>query len=199
MAGFHVAAVPVGRLDVEEIEAALNRAAKVLHQPVELREALPIPRGAEDVERKQHRAGTLIKRLAVEVLKLKPGRLVGSGDAEAKAPYAPDGFVFITDVDLYTANTDGVHAALLTAKGLSVVSIRRLREAFYRRKADLNKQRTRLVKETTRMAARLRGVPECRDPACVLAASKMLADLDLKEERFCRACSQRLFEGTMRI
>jgi predicted Zn-dependent protease len=77
--------------------------------------------------------------------------------------------------------------------------VRRLREAFYRRKADPVKQRSRLVKELLRMAGRLRSAPECTDPKCVLAASKMFADLDLKEERYCRQCSLRLFEGTIRI
>ncbi len=49
------------------------------------------------------------------------------------------------------------------------------------------------------MGARLRGSKECSQPSCVLAASKHLADLDLKEEKFCRDCSLHLFEGTVRI
>ena len=59
------------------------------------------------------------------------------------------------------------------------LSIRRLREAFHRRPADPVKQRTRLVKELTRMAGRLEKAPECGDPKCVFASSKVLADLDL--------------------
>jgi predicted Zn-dependent protease len=194
-----VAAVPIGRIDVEEIEAALNRASKVLHQPVELREALPVPRGAEDAERGQHRAATLMKRLAVEVLKLKPGRLVGSSDAEAKAPYSPDGIIFIVDVDLYTANSDGVFGALISSKKCAVVSVRRLREAFHKRKADPVRQRARVVKELLRMTGRLAGLKECANPECVLAASKSIPDLDAKEERYCRNCEQVLFEGTIHI
>ena len=81
----------------------------------------------------------------------------------------------------------------------SVVSVRRQREAFYRRKADPNRQRSRLVKELLRMAGRLRGLPECTDPECVLAPTRSPCDLDMKEERFCRDCEQRLFEGTIRI
>ena len=49
------------------------------------------------------------------------------------------------------------------------------------------------------MGARLLGGKECSDPQCVLASSRMLADVDIKEEKFCRTCSQRLFEGTVRI
>ena len=37
VAGFHLAVVPIGRLRVDELEATLSRAAKVLRPPVELR------------------------------------------------------------------------------------------------------------------------------------------------------------------
>jgi len=199
VASFHLAAVPVGRLGVEEIEVALSRASKVLHQPVELRGPLPVPRGSEDPERGQHRAATLMTRLAAEVLKLKPGTLVGSSDPEAKTPFQPDGYLFVTDVDLYTARTEGVFGALISSKHCAVISVRRLREAFYRRRADPNRQRARLTKEVLRMTGRLAGLSECTDAECVLAPSKSIPDIDAKEERFCRVCEQKLFEGTMHL
>lgn len=196
---FAIAVVPVGRLDAAEIEAAAARAGKVLHEPIELREALPVPHSSQDAERGQHRAAALLSRLREEVIKLRPGKLAGTSDDAAKPPPRPGGFIFVTDVDLFTAKTDGVFAALIAAKKSAVVSVRRLREAFYRRKADPNRQRARLVKEILRMAARLQGVSECADPTCVLAPSKSIPDLDAKEEKFCRACEQRLFEGRIRI
>jgi archaemetzincin len=87
----------------------------------------------------------------------------------------------------------------MRARTGAVVSLRRLREAFHRRRADPTRQRARLVKEILRMAVRLRGLPECVDPACVVAPSRTLPDIDAKEERLCRACEQRLFEGRVRI
>ena len=62
MRDFHIAVVPVGRVDVDELEAAISRATKVLHQGIELREALPVPQGAEDPVRAQHRAATLMTK-----------------------------------------------------------------------------------------------------------------------------------------
>jgi predicted Zn-dependent protease len=197
---FPVAVVPVGRLDAAEISAAAARAAKVLREPLELREALPVPHGTEDPGRGQHRASSFLEQLGREVRKLRPGRLVlGEGEVTGSPPPRPDAFVFVTDVDLYTANTEGVFAALVRAQNAAVISLRRLREAFHRRRADPNRQRARLVKEILRMAIRLRGLPECTDPACVLAPSRTLPDLDLKDERPCRACEQRLFEGRVQI
>jgi len=196
---FPIAIVPVGRIDAAEVEAAAVRTAKVLGEPVELREALPVPHDSEDPARGQHRAAALLGVLRAEVAKLRPGRMVGGGDEPAPRPPRPAGFVFVSDVDLFTANRDGVFSALLPAKGCAVVSVRRLREAFYRRKADPVQQRSRFVKEILRMAARLRGVATCNDPRCVLAESRAVPDLDLKEERFCRACEQRLFQGRVPV
>jgi len=195
----HVAVVPVGRIGVEEIEAAMARAAKIVHRPLELRETLPVPHGTEDPDRGQHRAATFMDRLGQEVLKLKPGKLVGADDPEAKAPYQADAYIFVTDVDLYTARTEGVLGALITAKKCAVVSVRRQREAFYRRKANPNRQRSRLVKEILRMSGRLAGLSECADPACVLAPSRGTPDIDTKDERYCQPCEQRLFEGKVHI
>lgn len=199
MAKFDIAIVPVGRLDVAEIEAAAARVAKVIHEPLELRAALAVPHTTEDAGRGQHRAAGLMTRLREEVAKLGPGRLVGAADESAKPAPRPGGFVFVTDVDLFTANTDGVFAALLRAKGSAVVSVRRLREAFYRRPADPVRQRARVVKEVLRMIGRLQGAPECNDALCVLAPSRAVADIDAKDERYCRACEQRLFEGRMQL
>jgi predicted Zn-dependent protease len=197
---FHGVVIPTRKTEGPELEAVVARAVKVLRDPLELRDPLPVPQGAADAERGQFRASHLMARLRSMVPQLGPGTLIGTeSSSQARPQLKPGGYVFVTDVDLFTEKSDGVFAALLSSKKLAVVSVRRLREAFYRRKADPAKQRARLVKEIVRMVARLRGMKACEDPKCVLSASKMLADLDLKEEKFCRDCSQRLFSGSVRI
>ena len=116
-----------------------------------------------------------------------------------KTPFAPDGYLFLTDVDLYTANTEGVFGALMPANHWALVSVRRLREAFYRRKADPIRQRARLSKEILRMTGRMAGLRACQDPKCALVPSGHLLDIDAKEERYCRICEQKFFEGRMQI
>ncbi len=200
MSELRIAVIPVGKVESAEVEAAMVRVAKGLRRPIELRGSLNVPQGVEDTERSQFRASTIMNRLRSMVAQLGPGQMVGAEDeAGRKPPLVTDAYIFVTDVDLHTANSDAVFSALMSAKKLAVVSVRRLRESHYRRKADPVKQRTRLVKELLRMAARLQGNPVCPSPKCVLAASKMFADIDLKEERFCRDCTLRLFEGTIRI
>jgi len=196
----HLVVIPTRKLDGPELEAVVSRAVKVLREPLELRGPLPVPQGVEDPERGQFRASQLMKRLHAMVPQLGPGRLIGpEGTEKARPQLDPAGHVFITDVDMFTEKSDGVFAALLPARKLAVISVRRLREAFYRRRADPVRQRARLVKELLRMVIRLKGLRACEDPKCVLSASRMLADLDLKDEQLCRSCSQSLFSGTMRI
>ena len=199
MAQFHLAVIPVGKVKGEDLENSITRAAKVLRQPVELKDTISVPKGAEDPERGQHRAAELLTRLRASVIQLTPGRMIGSTDPDHKAPNKLDLMIFVTDVDLYTANTDGVFGALVSSKKIAVTSIRRLREAFYRRPSDISKQRSRLVKELLRMTGRLLGSKACVNPACTLAPSKTMADIDCKEETYCKGCSERLFEGVIRL
>jgi len=200
LTAFHTAIITVGKIDAEELRLTTVRVAKLMRTPLEIRGRLPVPQAAHDTERGQYRAAELMKSARSMAPQLGSGTLVGTeGGDEGKPPLKTDGYIFVTDVDLFTANTDGVFAALISKAGLAVSSVRRLRESFYRRSVDLNKQRTRLVKEMARMAARLRGAKECSQPSCVLSASKHLADLDIKEEKLCRDCSLHLFEGTVRI
>jgi len=195
-----VTVFPVAKMDAAEIEAALNRVTKVIHRPVELREAAPLPRGTEDSGRGQHRAVELLAALAASTRSLGVVRLVGATfEGTPVATPDPDATIFVTDVDLFTANTDAVYGHLSPARKHAVVSVRRLREAFYRRKADPKKQRARLVKEILRAIGKLQGLSDCRDAVCVMSTTQALPDIDRKAERFCGSCWRRLSTGVVRI
>lgn len=200
MAELRVAVVPVGRMDPAEVEAAAREVSKVLHRAVELREPVPLPRGTEDAARGQHRAGPLLAELRAALPRLAARKLVGG--AAAPSPVAtpsPDASLFVTDVDLFTPATESVLHELDPARRAALLSVRRLREAFYRRKADPPRQRARLVKQMLYAIGRLQGLPECADSGCALAATLALVDLDRKAERYCAACWRRLSAGVLRI
>ena len=202
MSELRVSVVPVGRIDVPELEAAVTRVSKVLHRPIELREPAPLPRSTEDVGRGQHQALALLAALRAALPTIKAAKLVGVAPQAAGAPAAmtaPDATVFVTDVDLFTPSTEGVLGETDAPRRVALVSVRRLREAFYRRKADPARQRARLAKEILRAIARIRGVADCGDPTCAASPSPVLADIDRKAERFCGACTRRLAGGAIRI
>jgi len=195
-----VALIPVGKVDVVEVEAAALRLAKILNKAVELRQPAAVPRAGDDPARGQHLAAPFLAELRQGLPRLAVQKLVGA--APAAAPVAagpPDAAIFVTDVDLFRPQTEGVFGEIDAATHSAVLSLRRLREAFYRRKADPAKQRSRLVKLALYALGRARGLPECRDPSCALFTTTALADVDMKPEKYCASCWRRLTTGAYRI
>lgn len=200
MSELRVSIVPVGKLDAREIEECAARVVKVLTKPVELRDAAPVPRSSEDAARGQHRSAPFLSELRGGFPRLAVARLVGAPGPVAPMPAATyDAIVFVTDADLYRPNTDAVFGEIDSKTRSAVLSVKRLREAFYRRKADPARQRARVVKGILQAIGRIHDLPDCRDPRCVMAPVGALADLDLKGEKYCGACWKRLTTGTFRL
>jgi predicted Zn-dependent protease len=203
MAAPRVSVVPVGKMDAAEVEAALGRVAKALGAPVELRETIPLPKATEDVARGQHDARALLVQLRGKLATLRAVKVVGGAAPPAAGPpltlAQPDAAVFVTDADLFAAGTEAVLADAAAPLKSALVSVRRLREAFYRRKADPQLQRARLAKEILRGIGRARGLQECNDPSCVMSPTQNLHDVDRKAERFCANCIRRLTTGVVRV
>ncbi|MBZ5640857.1 MAG: hypothetical protein LAO51_19135 [Acidobacteriia bacterium] len=200
MSELKVAVAPIGRMDAAEVEEAATRVSKALAKPVELREPLPHPKSAEDVSRGQFRAPAVLAeaRTALPLLKLR--KTVGGAAGAAPVPTArPDAVVLVTDLDLFSPGTDSVMLELDASRRTALVSVRRLREAFYRRKPDPARHRSRLVKEILRAVGKIHGLPDCGDPGCALSPAQAVADIDRKGERYCPACWKRLSTGAMRI
>jgi predicted Zn-dependent protease len=195
-----VTVAPVGRMDTAEVEEAAARVSKAIARPVEIRESLPHPKLAEDLSRGQYGAPAILKE-ARSALPLRPLRkTVGETSGGAPVPAArPDTAVLVTDLDLYTPGAASVMLEVDAAHRMALISVRRLREAFYRRKPDPARQRARLVKEILRAIGKINGLPDCGDPGCALAPSQVMADIDRKGERYCPACWKRLSTGAMRI
>jgi hypothetical protein len=197
-------------MDPAEVEAAGARLAKVLNKPVTLRQPAPAPRAGDDPARGQHLAGPFLAELRGQLVRLPVVKVVGAAPAAGPAGAAPaaaatpagsapDATLFVTDVDLYKPQTEGVFGDIDPAAHVAVVSVRRLREAFYKRKADPVKQRARLVKLALYALGRARGLPDCRDSACALLTTGSLADIDTKPEKYCAACWKRMTTGAFRL
>jgi hypothetical protein len=207
-----LAIVPVGKMDPAEVEAVAARIAKILNQPVALRQPAPVPKAGDDPARGQHVAGPFLGELRGQLARLPVAKVVGQAapapptgaptagqpPAPEPAPAAPTS-IFITDVDLYKPQTDSVFGDVDAASHVAVLSVRRLREAFYKRKADPARQRSRLVKLGLYALGRARGLPDCRDAGCALSATTALNDIDMKPEKYCAACWRRMTTGAFRL
>ncbi len=203
-----VAIAAVGKMDPVEVEAVATRLAKVLNRPVTLRAPAAVPKAGDDHARGQHLAGPFLGDLRGQLVRLAtlkqvgtapPGEPAAAPAAPGAKPSAPDAALFITDVDLYKPQTDGVFGDVDAVAHVSVLSVKRLREAFYKRKADPARQRSRLVKLALYALGRSLGLPDCRDAGCALSPTANLADVDMKPERYCAACWRRMTTGAFRI
>ncbi len=200
MSELKVALVPVGKMDAAEVDEAATRVSRAIAKPVEVREPMAHPKGAEDVARGQFRAPAILAEARAALALLKAKKLAGGPAGAPLVPIArPDAVVLVTDLDLFSPGTASVLTETDAPRRLAIVSVRRLREAFYRRKPDPVKQRTRLVKEVLRAIGRVHGLAECRDPGCAMAPTQAVADVDRKGEHVCQACWKRLSTGAMRI
>jgi archaemetzincin len=195
-----IAIVPVGHMDPAEVEAAAVRVAKVLNKAVEVREPAPGPKAGHDAARGQHLSGPFLAELKAVLPRLKVAKLAGGAPSPAPVAAAtPDVVVFVTDVDLYRPQTEGIFGEVDGPGRVAVVSVRRLREAFYRRKTDPARQRARLVKMILYAIGRVCGLPDCKDVHCAMSTMTALADVDMKPEKYCAACWRRLSTGAFRI
>ena len=195
----------MGKMDPAEVEAAAARIAKVLNRPVTVHQTAPAPRAGDDPARGQHLAGPFLAELRGQLARLPVAKVVGAVPAAEPAGVATpagaasDATLFVTDVDLYKPQTDGAFGDIDASAHVAVLSVRRLREAFYKRKADPLRQRARLVKLALYALGRARGLPDCRDAACALLTTTSLADIDLKPEKYCAACWKRMTTGAFRL
>ena len=110
MTAFHTAIISVGKIDPEELRLTTVRVARLLRTPLEIRGRLPVPQGAHDTERGQFRAAELMKSARAMAPQLGSGARWSAprGTMRVSRRLKTDAYLFVTDVDLFTANNDGV-------------------------------------------------------------------------------------------
>ncbi|MFN3395458.1 MAG: hypothetical protein ACK4Z9_01520 [Thermodesulfovibrionales bacterium] len=99
-------------------------------------------------------------------------------------------YLFFTELDIYYAGFDYVFGFTDLLKGISVVSLARLRG-----KATIEKIIERAAKTAIHEIGHLNGLRHCKNRDCVMSLSFGLIDTDRKDKRFCDRCYKRLLEN----
>jgi len=94
----------------------------------------------------------------------------------------------VTDCDLYLPGLNFVFGEADMARGIAVISVARLREAFYGHPPDEELFKRRMITEAVHEVGHALGFGHCPDPRCVMYFSNTLADTDRKGSGFCRRC-----------
>jgi archaemetzincin len=169
----HVDIVPVGDLPAAVKREASSGLRSVYDCEVTIHDGQPIPDGAYDADREQHRAEEFIE-LA--------GRI---GDGEKN--------IAITDKDLYYRRRNYVFGLAYLSGNGSVISTYRLQTSsdggFSERSAD-DIFVDRIRKEVIHEIGHTLGLEHCDNARCVMNFSPTVREVDVKEEHLCGSCQR---------
>ena len=219
--------VPLGTVDLAEVDAAAKRVAKNLGLEVVVAKPVPMPVGHFDASRGQSEArkvlaavpataitkprpapGTTADPTATKAAQLSPMESFGSrvhGPAQPTAvPPAPKGpippvKVGVTDTDIFSGLKDFLYVIAEPEQRRALVSTRRIKEAFWKRKSDPPRQQTRLVKELIGAIALAHGAPPCENPTCPASSARGPLDIDQKGDRLCPNCERKVKGGALKL
>src|SRR5437867_13146313 len=219
-----VTIVPLGTVDLAEVEAAAKRVAKNLGLSVAVIKPVPMPVGHFDAPRGQSDArkviaavpptvlppprpapGTTADPTATRAAALSPAESWGSrvhggaappaGREVPKGPTAPVK-IGATDTDIFAGQRDFVFVFAEPDYRRALVSNMRLKEAFWERKSEPPPQQTRLVREIIGAVALASGAAPCENPTCPASAARGPLDIDQKGDRLCPNCERRVKGGS---
>jgi archaemetzincin len=98
----------------------------------------------------------------------------------------------VADVDLYVPSLNFVFGEADPANRVAVISITRLRPAFYGLQDDHRLFLERAGKEAVHELGHIFHLKHCTERGCVMFFSNSLADTDSKEDKFCHRCGRYL-------
>ena len=166
--------VPIGALPPTVLSDLGNDLRSCLHHEVRVADSALDPGLAFDPERRQYLATELMCQL------LEP-------------PPAPaERRIGIAAIDLFLPVFTHVFGTAQLGGHVGVASLYRLRPEYAGAPQDIGRMRERLAKEVLHELGHTFGLVHCRRPWCVMAASRLPEEIDLKDLQFCDACAEHL-------
>jgi len=96
----------------------------------------------------------------------------------------------ICNVDLFAEGLNFVFGEADIEKGISIISVLRLKQSFYGFSNNENLFLERVKKEATHELGHLFYLGHCQNPNCVMYFSNSILDTDKKSKFFCEKCQK---------
>ncbi len=177
--------IPIGRVNEKILESLQNSLPDLLNCKTKIEPAVEMAQSAFNQMRRQYDAEKVLKILSSG----------GTGVAIEKNVPA----LFVCNEDLYYNGLNYVFGLEETGTGAAIVSVHRLRTEFYGERPSLGLLQERVVKEAVHEIGHILGLEHDTFSKCAMAFSPSVADVDRKENNFCRTCRDRLGERGIEV
>jgi archaemetzincin len=167
-----VAIAPVDNSVLPDLSESIG---KILAQPVDAIQSPPLDGSfAFNFSRNQYNSTSMLSALLDEFDDFE-GKILG-----------------VTGGDLFVPVLTYVFGEAQFGGKAAVVSLHRLREEFYGLPPDENIFKSRLLKEAIHELGHTFGLIHCSNYLCAMHSSTGVEDIDVKTERFCEDCGEKL-------
>jgi archaemetzincin len=160
--------VPIGEIETRVLEALKGPLAAGLSEAVEIGGKLDLPEGLWNAHRCQY--------VAEKIVSLVPLPPLGNRN------------LGVSDRDIYSPGLNFVFGEAEIGGRRGLISIYRLRQAFYGLPEDAELLNLRTLKEAVHEIGHTHRLKHCSDPRCVMHLSSTLRDTDFKSAEFCPKC-----------
>ncbi len=172
----HVEIVPLDVADRALLDALAAELHRVFGLPCRTTPVQPLPADAYDARRGQHHATRLLEHLA----------------ASPSPAYRRLG---VAGVDLFVPILRYVFGEAMLGGRAAVVSVHRLGGPGWEGPAERSLFLARAVKEAIHELGHTFDLTHCEDPACVMASSLAVANIDRKRPDLCAYCKVALADA----